>query len=156
VQAVLDDPRPSASAAEHIGEAPGLIVVGRGYLFAIALEVALKLKETASVLAQGYSAADLRHGPIAVIERDFPVVVLAAPGPTQDDLDALTVMLRERGAKVLRVAPDGELPLDTRLPEPLMAFPVAVRGQQLAHALALHRGMDPDRPEGLRKVTPTY
>ncbi len=156
VQQALDDAEPAVSAAAAIGDAPGLVVVGRGYLYASALETALKLKETASVLAQGYSSADLRHGPIAVIEQDFPVVALAVPGPAWNDLTELVALLGERGARVLRVAPGGEVPLPEVVPEPLAPFPVAVRGQQLAHALAVHRGLDPDRPEGLRKITPTH
>ncbi|HVL99604.1 MAG TPA: SIS domain-containing protein [Egibacteraceae bacterium] len=155
VQEVLDDASVAEDAVDRIGGAPGLVVVGRGYLYASALETALKLKETASVLAHGYSAADLRHGPIAVVERDFPALVLATPGPTWDDLQDLVGLLRERGARVVRVAPGGDLTLPATPSEPLVPLPVAVRGQQLARSLALRRGFDPDSPEGLRKITPT-
>ncbi|MGH9184123.1 MAG: SIS domain-containing protein [Acidimicrobiales bacterium] len=157
VSEALADDAPPRHAAGVIGDAGGLVVVARGFLFGVALEAALKLKEAAAVLAQGYSAADLLHGPIAVVEEDFPVVLLHVPGPTAADVAELVATLRHRGAEVLRVAPDphAELPVPGDLPEALAAFPVAVRAQQLAHALALHRGLDPDRPPGLTKVTPT-
>lgn len=155
VGAVLDDPAPAEPTAAAIGGATGLVVAARGYLYAAALEVALKLKEAARVLAQGYSGADLRHGPITVVEHRFPVVLLAAPGPAWQDMADLARQLADRGAAVVRIAPDGELPLGADLAEPLAAFPAAVRGQQLALALARHRGLDPDRPAGLDKVTET-
>jgi glutamine---fructose-6-phosphate transaminase (isomerizing) len=91
------------------------------------------------------------------VEQDFPVVLLQAHGPAWDDVHDLAGVLRARGADVLRVGPDdAELTVPERLPEPLSALPTVVRGQQLAHALALHRGLDPDRPEGLRKITATH
>lgn len=155
VEQVLGDAGRAAPAAEFIGDGGGLIVAGRGYLYASALEVALKLKEAARVLAQGYSSADLRHGPIAVVERHFPAVLIAAHGPAWDDMEDLAGELSDRGADVLRIAPGGDLPFGEEVAEPMAAFPAAIRGQQLAHALALHRGLDPDRPEGLHKVTAT-
>ncbi|MGI8574384.1 MAG: SIS domain-containing protein [Egibacteraceae bacterium] len=158
VQRVLDDERPAAAVAEAIGEAPGLIVAGRGFCYGIALEVALKLKETCGLHAQGYSAADLRHGPIAVVEQDFPVLVLRTSGPTADDLDDLVVDLRNRGGQVF-VAGTGDgvdLPVSDGLAEALVTMPLAVRGQQVARELARWRGLDPDNPEGLSKVTITH
>ena len=150
VAEVLDEPQPADAVAEAIGDAPGMVVVGRGFCYGIALEVALKLKETCGLLAQGYSAADLRHGPIAVVERAFPVLTLVTRGPTEEDLRALIDELKARDADVhVTDRPDDGLA------EALGTIPLAVRGQQLAHALARRRGLDPDNPEGLRKVTPT-
>ncbi|MDQ3661104.1 MAG: SIS domain-containing protein, partial [Actinomycetota bacterium] len=77
---ILDDPEPAAAVAKDIGGSVGLLTVGRGFMFPIALEAALKLKETTSVLAEGYSAADLRHGPFAVVQRDFPVLSISVAG----------------------------------------------------------------------------
>lgn len=155
VAAVLANRAPAEKVAAAVGNSRGLIAVGRGFLFGIALETALKLKETSSILAQGYSAADLRHGPIAVIEQAFPVIAFVLPGPAQRDMEDLGRLLVARGAQLFRVGPGGELPVPSNLPEALAAFPATVRAQQVAHALALHRGLDPDRPEGLTKVTPT-
>lgn len=157
VQAVLDDPEPVADAVPALVGAAQLLVVARGYLFAAALETALKIKETCSVLADGYSAADLRHGPIAAVTAGLPVVALCAPGPAQADVMSLVDELRARRAKVLVVAsgcgPD--IPLPAEAADPLAPIVAVVRGQQLAYELALRLGHNPDHPAGLTKVTAT-
>ena len=157
VQAVLDDPAPVATAAEALVGVSQLIVVARGYLFASALETALKIKETCSLFADGYSAADLRHGPIAAVTRGLPVIALCASGPALSDVTSLVEELRARQARVLVVGSGeaADIPLPAETPEPLAPIVAVVRGQQLAHALALRLGHDPDSPEGLTKVTPT-
>lgn len=157
VRAVLDDPAPVATAAEALVGVSQLIVVARGYLFASALETALKIKETCSLFADGYSAADLRHGPIAAVTRGLPVIALCASGPALSDVTSLVEELRARQARVLVVGSGetADIPLPAETPEPLAPIVAVVRGQQLAHALALRLGHDPDSPEGLTKVTPT-
>jgi glutamine---fructose-6-phosphate transaminase (isomerizing) len=157
VQAVLDEPGPVAAAAQALVGASQLIIVARGYLFAAALETALKIKETCSVMADGYSAADLRHGPIAAVTRGLPVVALCAAGPAFSDVASLVDVLRARGASVLVVGTGerADVSLPAHTPEPLTPILAVVRGQQLAHELALRLGYDPDRPEGLTKVTAT-
>ena len=157
VQALLDDPDPATAAAEVLAGASQLIVVARGYLFAAALETALKLRETCHLFAEGYSAADLRHGPIAAVTRGVPVVALCAPGPARADVMSIVEGLRAREASVLVVGPgdDADVPLPADLPEALAPIAAVVRGQQLAHEVALRLGYDPDSPEGLTKVTPT-
>ena len=157
VQAVLDDPEPATSAAQELAGASQLIVVARGYLFAAALETALKIKETCSLLADGYSAADLRHGPIAAVTRSLPVVALCADGPAHADIASLVAEMRARRANVLVVGDgsDADVSLPGDVPEPLAPIVAVVRGQQLAHELATALGYDPDRPPGLTKVTAT-
>jgi len=157
VRAVLDDPAPATAAAEALAGAAQLIIVARGYLFAAALETALKLKETCSLFADGYSAADLRHGPIAAVTRGLPVVALSSPGPALADIVSLVEELRARQASVLVVGsgPGADISLPPAVPEPLAPITAVVRGQQIAHELALRLGHDPDRPAGLTKVTPT-
>lgn len=155
---VLDDPVPPERVATELHYAEGLISVGRGYMFPVALEAALKLKETSSILAEGYSAADLRHGPIAVIERDFPVLTFNVPGPAATDMDELIEWLRsEPKARVIQAHPGkgADLPLPPDCPEALAPIPAAVRAQQVALQLALRKGLDPDKPEGLSKITAT-
>jgi glutamine---fructose-6-phosphate transaminase (isomerizing) len=154
---VLDDPGPASAAAEALVDASRLIVVARGFMYAAALETALKIEETCSLFADGYSAADLRHGPIAAVTSSFPVVALVAPGPAYQDVVELVADLRARGAHVLTVAPDddADLPLPQGMPETLAPIVAVVRAQQLARALALRLGHDPDRPTGLTKVTAT-
>jgi glutamine---fructose-6-phosphate transaminase (isomerizing) len=157
LETVLADPQPAADVAAAIGDAPGLITVARGYCYPMALEAALKLKETAELLAEGYSSADLRHGPTAVVSAGFPVLAMSTAGPAASDLADLLATLRERGAAVHEIAdrPDAELPIPAGLAEPLAAIVAVVRAQQVALELARYRGLEPDTPRGLSKVTPT-
>jgi glucosamine--fructose-6-phosphate aminotransferase (isomerizing) len=156
VSAALDDDESPRAAARAIGDAGGLLVVGRGFMFAVALEAALKLKETAGILAEGYSAADLRHGPIAVVQTGVPVLAFRTSGPAAKDMDDLIRSLRDKGAQVITVSDEnGDIPLPRNAPEPLALIPAAVRAQQIALELARLRGMDPDSPAGLSKVTLT-
>jgi glutamine---fructose-6-phosphate transaminase (isomerizing) len=157
VELVLADPEPAAALAEAWSGAERLFVVGRGLLYAVALEAALKIKETTGILAEGISAADLRHGPIGVARGDVPVLVLDGGGPGRADVRAVAELARERGAPVALCgdAADADLPLPDGIPEALAAFPATVRAQQLALALADARGLEADAPAGLTKVTPT-
>ncbi|HEU4975648.1 MAG TPA: SIS domain-containing protein [Baekduia sp.] len=157
VEALLSDAAPAERAAEKIAGAAGLVAIARGLLLGAALEAALKLKETTGILAEGASAADFLHGPIAIVRRELPVVTFAAPGPTTRDVEELAAAVRERGGRVLRCAPGegADLPLPADVPEGLAAIPAVVRAQQLARATALARGVDPDAPFGLSKVTAT-
>jgi glucosamine--fructose-6-phosphate aminotransferase (isomerizing) len=157
MQGVLDDPAPARAAADALDGVHGLITVGRGFMFSVALEAALKLKETAHLLAEGYSSADLRHGPVAVIEREFPVLAFTVPGPAAADMADLIEWLRStRGAHVMAIGEgDVEVPIPSGAPEPLAPLVAAVRAQQIALEAALRRNLDPDFPEGLTKVTPT-
>jgi glutamine---fructose-6-phosphate transaminase (isomerizing) len=131
--------------------------VGRGYLMCVALEAALKLRESTGVRAEGWSAADFRHGPVTVARGDLPLLAVSASGPAAADVEELAAELERSGTPVLRLAdrPDADLPYPGGLAEPLCALPAAVRAQQLALAVARLRGLDPDEPPGLRKVTPT-
>jgi glutamine---fructose-6-phosphate transaminase (isomerizing) len=157
VQTVLDDADSAAAASHALLSAHRLIIVARGYLFASALETGLKIKETCSVMADGYSGADLRHGPIAAVTRGLPVIAFCAPGPAESDMASLVEELRARHAGVLVVgcgqAADLSLPPD--MAEPLAPIVAVVRGQQLAYELARRLGYDPDSPIGLTKVTAT-
>jgi glucosamine--fructose-6-phosphate aminotransferase (isomerizing) len=138
-----------AQPADAWPEADELLVAARGFLFAAALESALKVREAALLNADGYSTADLLHGPIAAIHAGAPALLLDWPGPTARDVAQVRDALRERGAdvRVHAAAPD--------LPEALAPIPAVVFGQQLAYTLALARGLDPDAPRGLSKVTKT-
>lgn len=131
-------------------------VIGRGFGFAVALEWALKLKEVAGLPAEPYSAADYRHGPIAVATEGVPALLIDAHGPARDDLSALAHQLRARGAHVVRASDDdaGDLHFPHG-PEWLSPIPAAILGQLLALELALARERDPDRPLGLSKITRT-
>lgn len=158
VAGVLSDPGPPSRAAEALGGATELVAVSRGSLLCIALEAALKLREAAGIRAEGWSAADFRHGPVTVARGDLPLLAVSADGPAAAYVEELAVELERTGTSVLRLSdrPDVDLPYPGGLPEPLCAIPAAVRAQQLALALALRRGVDPDRPPRLAKLTATF
>src|SRR4051794_27442081 len=157
VREVLDDPEPPSALADRWAHSERLFIAARGLLYAAALEAALKIKETTGVLAEGISAADLRHGPIGVAGGDVAVLALDGGGAGRADVRAVAELARRRGAPVAICgdADGAELPLPRGVPEALAVFPAAVRAQQLAAAMAAARGIDPDAPAGLTKVTPT-
>jgi glutamine---fructose-6-phosphate transaminase (isomerizing) len=133
-----------------------MFVVGRGTGLAIAMEAALKLKEVCGIQAEAFSGAELRHGPLALIEPGYPVLVFAPRGPAQAGLVALADDLRARGALVL-FASDGSdaLPLINAAACELDPLCAIQSFYMLAEALARARGRDPDAPPHLSKVTRT-
>ena len=152
---VLADEASVARATTRLGDAGQLVSVARGYLLAAARETALKLRETSGILAEGWSGADLRHGPVAAIDARVPVISLRAAGPAAADTERLESELTARGANVLRIndGADADLPLPAGVPEPLANIGAVVRGQHLARLVSIGRGIDPDQPLGLNKVT---
>src|SRR5262249_42304989 len=100
VAEVLDDAEPAAELARRWAGAERLVVAARGLLYAAALETALKIKEAARLFAEGISAADLRHGPIAAVDAGVPALVLDDGGPGADDVRELVGQLERRGAPV--------------------------------------------------------
>jgi glucosamine--fructose-6-phosphate aminotransferase (isomerizing) len=149
VTGVLADPDPIEELAGRWRDTDRLIVSGRGLAYSAALEIALKVKETTGILAEGMSAADLRHGPIATAFAGAPVLLVDAGGPAAADTAELAGLLAARGAESVT------LPLPSGLSEPAAVITAVVRGQQLARTLAIAKGFDPDSPIGLTKVTPT-
>lgn len=155
-QAALETDAGVPAVAAALARAEIAYVIGRGFGFPVALEWALKLKEVAGLPAEPYSAADYRHGPIAVATEGVPALLIDAEGPARDDLRALASQLSQRGARIVRAADDGRGALSFPPgPEWLAPIPAAILGQRLAFALALARGRDPDRPLGLAKITRT-
>ena len=154
---VLDDGDHAETVARRLDGADRALTVARGPLLAAASETALKIRETSAIFAEAMSAADLRHGPIAAVTADVPVLAFSAPGPAADDVTELCFMLRARGAMVSVISPEpgADLSLPAALPEALQPVAAAVRGQQIALYAALARDLDPDAPAGLTKVTLT-
>lgn len=148
-----------SAAVPLLAPASSLYVVGRGLGFGIVHEWALKLKETCGMHAEALSAAEVRHGPRAVIDRDFPVLALALDDPAGRDAAAFAAELAESGHGVAVASAAPRAGIHLPLPEPLhpLLDPiVAVQAfYPLAAALAEARGLDPDRPPGLSKVTAT-
>jgi len=157
VAAVLGDPGPAGDVAAWLADQNQLATVARGLLYGAAWEAALKIEETASLFATAYSAADLRHGPIAIAATGLPVLAFAHPGSAAADVADLARELRDRGADVQLAGPvDGSaLPWPAEPPEVAAPVLAVVRAQQVALALARRLGRDPDEPGGLRKVTVT-
>jgi glucosamine--fructose-6-phosphate aminotransferase (isomerizing) len=139
--------------------AHSLYVVGRGPALGIAQETALKLKETSGIHAEALSAAEVQHGPRAVIGQGFPVLAYGLADPGGEDARAFATEALAAGAKVAVAAPAPGQGLHLPLPPPLhpLLDPiVAIQAfYPFAEALARARGHDPDRPQGLRKVTQT-
>ena len=139
-----------------------LAVVGRGYSYPIALEVALKVKELAGIWAEPHSAADFAHGPIALARRGACVLILGVRGPTIRSLRELARDLHARGARVLALTDDDALAqasdavvMVPHASEHIAALSLVVVGQFIARALTLAKGRNVDRPAGLTKVTRT-
>jgi len=129
---------------------PRAVVLGRGFNFSTAEEVALKLSETSYVLARAWSVADFEHGPIAIMEAGLPVLIVDGGGLVASDLESIRARLEAKGCSVLHL-------FDVSgLPEELTPIPLAVLGQLLAHDVAKARGFDPDRPRTIQKVTRTW
>ena len=146
------------AALDVLTEARHLYVIGRGPGLGIAQEAALKCKETCALHAEAFSAAEVRHGPQALLGPDFPALLLAQDDPTRAGLEALAAELAARGVPVLLAggrAPGAiELPVPTAEAaiEPVLRIASVYR---LLARLALRRGVDPDQPPHLRKVTET-
>ncbi len=153
-----------AEAAQGFANSGKLVVLGRGFNYSTAFEVALKIKETCYFIAEPYSVADLLHGPVAMIDENFPVIVIAPSGPTQADVPKLFELLEQRGARTLAISDRAEvlarakfgLALPRDVPEWVSPIVAVVAGQLFAHALCIATGQDPDQPRGLSKVTLTH
>ena len=148
-----------SSALEVLAPARNIMVVGRGISFPIALESALKLKETSALQAEAFSGAEIKHGPMALIEDGYPLLIFATRGPTQASVLQLAAEMRTRGAKVILAAPDDVPERDLTLPVAATPDLDPIVAVQAFYIMAAHlskaRGMDPDRPRHLSKVTKT-
>ncbi|HWC41593.1 MAG TPA: SIS domain-containing protein [Actinomycetota bacterium] len=163
VEGMLEHATAVEGLAKRLVGVEALVVSGRGFAYSTALEVALKLKETCYLTAVGLSYADLVHGPIAIVDAGTPaLLVAAANGPMLADMTALARRIAGTGADVYGIGGDPAFAGACRatlpgpsLPEHLAPFALVVPGQLLAEALARAKGIDPDAPRGLRKVTQT-
>ena len=156
-QALLLDWEPMAARLVH---APSAFVIGRGPAFAIASEAALKLKETCGLQAEGYSAAEVLHGPSAIVQARFPVVALAVEDAAGPHVVATAERLAAQGADVFitGATANGALTLPSvpalhPLVDPLV---LSVAFYAFVEGLSRRRGLDPDTPPHLRKVTETF
>jgi glucosamine--fructose-6-phosphate aminotransferase (isomerizing) len=143
---------------EPLRHARNLFVIGRGYGLGIAQEAALKLKETCGLHAEAFSAAEVQHGPMALVGQGFPILAFSQADDTRASVESMAREFVARGANVLLAGGRAEgarsLPLVAAHPvvEPLLMIQSFYR---LAESLARARGLDPDTPPHLRKVTET-
>ncbi|MFC5499512.1 SIS domain-containing protein [Caenimonas terrae] len=148
-----------SAAIAPLVDADRLFVIGRGTGLAVALEAALKFKETCGIQAEAFSGAEVQHGPMALIGEGYPLLIFAPRGPAQPGLLALAAAMRQRGARVLLAAPigtpDSELPLVETGAVDLDPLSAIQSFYPMVDALARARGLDPDRPQHLKKVTRT-
>lgn len=162
VEAALTQQRALATVVRSFAEYTRFLLVGRGYNYCTAFELALKMKETSLVLAEGHSMADLMHGPVAMVDDQLPVILVAPSGVGSDEASQLLLRLKRQGARVVVFSDrklhfsnaDVVVPLP-HVPEWLSPLVAIVPGQLWALELALARGCDPDQPLGLSKVTRT-
>lgn len=147
-------------AVDVLKDADKLFVIGRGTGLPIALEAALKFKETCGIQAEAFSGAEVKHGPMALVDEGYPMLVFAPRGPAQAGLIALAEEMRGRGARVLLAAPAGtpgaELPLVATGHEDLDPIAAVQSFYPMVEALARARGLNPDQPRHLNKVTKTH
>ena len=145
-------------AVETLRGAVNLFVVARGFGLGIAQEAALKLKETCGLHAEAFSSAEVKHGPMALVRAGFPVLMFTQRDETRVGIQELSAEFAARGARVLIAGAEAagaiSLPAIASHPviEPLLAIQSFYR---MANELALARGLDPDRPPHLNKVTET-
>ena len=150
-------------AAERYRYMNGCAVIGRGYNYATSFEVALKLKELNYITATPYSSTDFLHGPIAVVGRGFPVLTIAPRGAVLPNMLDLLAELGQRHAELIVVSDSPEALAHAQTPiclpcsmaEWVSPIAAVIPGQLLAYHLALVKGLDPEHPRGLQKVTET-
>jgi glucosamine--fructose-6-phosphate aminotransferase (isomerizing) len=152
-----DDVRRVAAKYQH---ATNMLYLGRQYLFPVALEGALKLKEISYVHAEGYPAAEMKHGPIALVDEQTPSVFLAPHGAVYDKVMSNLEEIKARGGPVIAVAYENDAHVEAkaddiihvpRVPDYLQPLVVAIPLQLLAYHIALLRGCDIDKPRNLAK-----
>ncbi|HEX5672264.1 MAG TPA: SIS domain-containing protein [Acidimicrobiia bacterium] len=136
------------------------VVLARGYHQSTAFEWALKMAELTYVVAQPFSTADFRHGPIAMIEQGFPVMAVSTSGPLHDEVCEVIADVIDAGARVVAITDDARCPATDRILLPpsapwLSPLVSIVAAQIFTYHLAKAKGLDPDLPRGLRKVTKT-
>ncbi len=157
---MLDQNEYIRDLADMYKDSTNFLYLGRGYLYPVALEGALKLKEISYIHAEGYPAAEMKHGPIALIDENMPVVFLATQDKIYEKVLSNIEEVKSRGGRVIAIATEGdetvrkmvdhiiEVP---RVPEPLAPLVTVIPLQLLAYHAAVLRGNDVDQPRNLAK-----
>lgn len=164
IEKSLTDFTKSAENAARYRYMEHSVVIGRGYNYCTAFEIALKIKELTRVVAVPYSSADFAHGPIATVQTGFPIIVVAPTGPMYDHIEQFTDKLLGIGAEIISISDNKNMQKIAKIaftvpdgiPEWLSPIVNVIPGQLFARKLALEKGLNIDKPEGLTKVTETF
>ncbi len=160
VQEALSAEKNIKRIAEKFCRAPNFLYLGRGEGFPVALEGALKLKEVSYIHAEGYPAAEMKHGPIALVDRSMPVVVLALKGRRYEKIKGNIEEIKARGGRVITIASSGDEEIKNiseeviYVPETsahLSPIPAVIPLQLLSYYIAVERGCSVDQPRNLAK-----
>jgi glutamine---fructose-6-phosphate transaminase (isomerizing) len=160
VQSILDRAPEIEQIAERFRDATNFLYLGRGYNFPVALEGALKLKEISYIHAEGYPAAEMKHGPIALIDENMPVVFIAPHDSVFEKVVSNISEVKARGGRVIVITSreepclEGKIDFEIRIPETIdMLYPVlaVIPLQLLAYYIAAKRGLNVDQPRNLAK-----
>jgi glucosamine--fructose-6-phosphate aminotransferase (isomerizing) len=160
IQSILDRASDVEEIAERFKDATNFLYLGRGYQFPVALEGALKLKEISYIHAEGYPAAEMKHGPIALIDSEMPVVFIAPHDAVFDKVVSNIQEVKARGGKVICITSqdepvlEGMIDHEIRVPQTIdMLYPIltVIPLQLLAYYIAVKRGLNVDQPRNLAK-----
>lgn len=161
-QEILSRHHEFESIAESLREADRLILTGRGYSLPSALEAALKIAETSYFDAHAFSAADLLHGPMAMVANNTPVIAVSPPGVAQNSITPTLERLSETTSRLIVFGPSSQshfgsssFTIDHSLPDDLSPLVEIIALQEVIVRMAIMRGHNPDAPRGLSKVTKT-
>jgi glucosamine--fructose-6-phosphate aminotransferase (isomerizing) len=152
-----------AAMAERYRFMHHAVVVGRGLNYANSLEFALKMKETSYVVAEGFSSADFLHGPIAMVEPNFPAFLFTPSGAVWPSMEEMLIRLQGMKAETVVITDRRNLAaanlaarvisIPARIAELYTPIPYIIPAQLFSAALAMEKNLDPDRPRALSKVT---
>jgi glucosamine--fructose-6-phosphate aminotransferase (isomerizing) len=160
IQQILDAAADIEKIADRFKDATNFLYLGRGYNFPVALEGALKLKEISYIHAEGYPAAEMKHGPIALIDENMPVVFIAPHDAVFDKIVSNIQEVKARGGRVIAITSQHEAVLEglidheIRVPQTIdMLYPIltVIPLQLLAYYVAVKRGLNVDQPRNLAK-----
>src|SRR5436190_4340317 len=160
IQQILDRAQEIEKIAERFKDATNFLYLGRGYNFPVALEGALKLKEISYIHAEGYPAAEMKHGPIALIDSEMPVVFVAPHDSVFEKVTSNVQEVKARGGQVIALTSrkepslEGRIDYEFRIPETIdMLYPIlaAIHLPLMAYYIAAKRGLNVDQPRNLAK-----
>lgn len=141
--------------SQTIKDCEHIFIIGRGISYPIALEAALKIKEVSYIHAEAFAAGELKHGPIALIDKGTPAIVIAPNDETLTDMISSAHEIKARGGLIIGISPQDDPVFDIYLQVPDLkqatAIPMTIVAQLLAYDLAIARGLNPDKPRNLAK-----